>query len=309
MNVKSIVVEQLDWNGMSKSLTIEPDHNGQLWVAFPTDYEEPRNGPFYFQNSDYEKKFDDRFAQCKARKVTSNNFFQTKEVYTFKTNWQKIPTDKMSVSYYALYLPEYAVPLTINIFDSFNKEKQFKRTVFKDQQQPRYIIYLQCASRFGEFSFDIECEFKKDKNGFVNSLYTDNFQQDFYAQPDDWKYFVNEIDREKTQQFFTGDFIFNTKNITQKIEMKKNNPWVSGLFYLFVGVIVITGLAVLSNTVHWTAFPIIIIGSVLLIGIIGALQLKNDDKLNEKNFITLMKEVYGSLPLLKMFNRKDKEDK
>ncbi|GAB3727206.1 hypothetical protein GCM10027594_09140 [Hymenobacter agri] len=202
MNVKSIVVEQLDWNATSKSLTLEPDHNGQLWVAFPTDYDEPRNSPFYFQHPNYDKKFNEGFAECQARRITTNNFYELDGVFTYKATWQNITTERNSISYYALYLPEFAVPVDIKLLAPFSEGRQYKRTVFKDEQQPRYIIYLQCTSRFGSFSFDIICKFKIDKEGFSDSSYTDEFQQDFYARPEEWKYFLNQTEREKVEQYF-----------------------------------------------------------------------------------------------------------
>lgn len=88
-------------------------------------------------------------------------------------------------------------------------------------------------------------------------------------------------------------------NVTNNNMENKNNPWISGSFYLFVFVVALTGLAVISNLVHWSLFPIIIIGGILLVGVIGALQLKNDDKLKEDHFVKLMIETYKRLPLLK----------
>lgn len=97
-------------------------------------------------------------------------------------------------------------------------------------------------------------------------------------------------------------------NITEKgnidKSVKKQTPWISGSFYLVVAIVAITGLAVLSNSVHWTLFPIIIIGGILLIGIIGLLQLKNDDKISDKSFTTLLIETYKRLPLLKYKDNK-----
>lgn len=92
--------------------------------------------------------------------------------------------------------------------------------------------------------------------------------------------------------------------------MKKNNPWTSGLFYVLSVVIIIICLSVISNSVNWKVLPIIIVGGVLLIGIIGALQLKNDDKLSDSSFIKLMTETYKNLPLINLFtNDKSKKAK
>lgn len=202
MNVKSIVVEQIDWSGTSKSLSLEPDHRGQLWVAFPTDYDEPRESPFHFQSQNYNDKFTKGFAECRARKIQKNNYFENNGIFTYKADWQGILTERNHTSYYALYLPEFAVPIDIKLIDPYNG-KQYRRTVLKDEQKPRYIIYLQCASRFGSFSFKLICEFRKDKKGFSDSNYSDEFQQDFYANPEEWKYILEESQIEKVEQHFT----------------------------------------------------------------------------------------------------------
>lgn len=88
-------------------------------------------------------------------------------------------------------------------------------------------------------------------------------------------------------------------NGRQNLKMKKNNPWISGSFYLTCGIIIITGLAVLSNLVHWTLLPVIIIGGVLLIVVVGSFQLKNDDRITDKTFGSLVKETLKRLPLLR----------
>lgn len=95
------------------------------------------------------------------------------------------------------------------------------------------------------------------------------------------------------------DFI--GKNHTK---MQKNNPWISGSFYLFVAVVVIAGLAVISQTVNWKVLPIILIGGILVISLIGILQLRNDDQITDKSFLSLIVETYKRLPLLKSTNEK-----
>ena len=86
---------------------------------------------------------------------------------------------------------------------------------------------------------------------------------------------------------------------SNKSMIKNNNPWISGSFYLFVAIIVIVGLTVLLNYVHWIIFPFIVIAGILLLGIIGAFQLKNDNKIKDETFIKLIIETYKRLPLLR----------
>lgn len=94
------------------------------------------------------------------------------------------------------------------------------------------------------------------------------------------------------------DYIGKSQN------MEKNNPWISGSFYLFVAIIIIVLIAILSQNISWYILPIIIIGGILIIGIVGALQLKNDDKLSDKSFVELMTETFKSLPLLNKIKNK-----
>lgn len=89
----------------------------------------------------------------------------------------------------------------------------------------------------------------------------------------------------------------------KKPEMKKNNPWVSGSFYLIVVIIVLSGLGVLSKTVVWYLFPIVLIAGILIVGLVGILQLKNDDRISDTSFASLIKETYRRLPLLNQIKK------
>jgi len=79
----------------------------------------------------------------------------------------------------------------------------------------------------------------------------------------------------------------------------KSNPWISGSFYLFAAVVVITLLAVVSKNVPIYTLAIVFIGGLLILAIIGAFQLRNDEGLSEENFLRLMIEVFKRMPLLK----------
>lgn len=78
-----------------------------------------------------------------------------------------------------------------------------------------------------------------------------------------------------------------------------NNPWLSGSFYLTALVILVTTLAIVSNYISWLALPIVLIAGLLATGIIGALQLRNDDRFSEDTFLKLMIESFKRLPLLR----------
>jgi predicted RNA-binding protein YlqC (UPF0109 family) len=88
----------------------------------------------------------------------------------------------------------------------------------------------------------------------------------------------------------------------------KNNPWISGSFYLVVAVIAISGLAVISNMVHWTLFPLIIFGGIIIISLVGILQLRNDNLLKDESFVKLLIETFKRLPII-MRKSQTKDDK
>jgi hypothetical protein len=121
--------------------------------------------------------------------------------------------------------------------------------------------------------------------------------EDIYADTRDMA--VNLLDMENIAERL-DDFIGKKRPI-----MKKNNPWLSGSFYLTAAILVIITLGVLSNTVDWYLLPIVLIAGILIIGLIGVLQLRNDDRISDKSFSSLIKETYRRLPLLNQI-KKDK---
>lgn len=87
----------------------------------------------------------------------------------------------------------------------------------------------------------------------------------------------------------------------------RNNPWLSGSFFLFAYVVVfatiVFAIVVLDKYgISWTTaalIPPVVIGGLLSIGIIGANQLKNDQQLSDESYVKLMIESYKRLPLLR----------
>lgn len=129
------------------------------------------------------------------------------------------------------------------------------------------------------------------------------------------------IPEEKRGHEKLGDFVFQgpvdkvivqqsggEKEIEKKEKQEKiiKSAWANGSFYLFAFVVVSAGLAALSNYVDYKEFLAILIAGPLLVLVIGALQLKHDDRLKDKHFVELMKIVLKQLPLIsKFFNQND----
>lgn len=114
--------------------------------------------------------------------------------------------------------------------------------------------------------------------------------------------------RYQTAGAMAADFAKYIGNATKKDTVQNNNnrksihnksPWISGSFYLFATVILMTLLAVISENISWYALAAVFIGGLLAVAIIGALQLRNDDSLSEKNFLSLVVETFKRMPILR----------
>ncbi|MGA0200418.1 MAG: AAA-like domain-containing protein, partial [Prochlorotrichaceae cyanobacterium] len=77
------------------------------------------------------------------------------------------------------------------------------------------------------------------------------------------------------------------------------NPWTSGSFYLLVAVVVMSLVAAISRAVDLIVLPIVLVSGVLVVMVIGAFQLRQDDRFSEAGFVTLMQETLKRLPLIR----------
>jgi hypothetical protein len=82
---------------------------------------------------------------------------------------------------------------------------------------------------------------------------------------------------------------------------ESRGPWGSGSFYLFAFLAVLVAFIAGVNYLPYpvVTVPVVVIATLLGVGVVGALQLRQDDRLAEKNFLKLMLETYKRLPLLR----------
>ena len=74
----------------------------------------------------------------------------------------------------------------------------------------------------------------------------------------------------------------------------RRGPWWSGSFYL-VAMLVIGALVVLAaRLVHPAALPVVILGAVLAVSVVGIFQLVQDGALSEGTFSSLLLHVLRS---------------
>jgi hypothetical protein len=117
-----------------------------------------------------------------------------------------------------------------------------------------------------------------------------------------------------TEIHVTGQYAAEVEAVTRQLAAdmtarqeaaKLRSPWFSGLFYLTVVVVVVVLMLAVSRLVSAWALPVAIAGAVLLVSVVGALQLRQDDRLNERNFLTLMGHSLRRLPVLFGRSRKN----
>jgi hypothetical protein len=306
MDTHALIIEQLEWNGILKSFTLEatPDL-GKMWVAYPDEYEDERTGAFHFLDEGYENLFEQKLAKCRNAKLPNEKFNMDGDNFHFTTTWNNIPTKSGHLTFYSLYLPEFAVPDEVHILDTFQKEKEFKKVIYRDDPKNRYIVFLECRSKVGIFNFRLHAKFHKDTLTFNQSKYNDNNTIGFNeGEPHvAWEYLLAEKEADKVHNFFAAPVIFNTGGTNQQTinlsNMQKNNPWISGSFYLIAAVIILSLLLVAAKMISIIALPIIIIGGLIIFSVIGAYQLRNDEKLSEKSFLELMQLSFKQIPFIR----------
>jgi hypothetical protein len=99
-----------------------------------------------------------------------------------------------------------------------------------------------------------------------------------------------------------GDYVEGQKTEAPVMKEKKTSvprsPWVSGGFYLLTAVVLVVLLAAVAKEVSVWVLPPVLIGGILLLTIIGALQLKTDAAIGEESFLKLMTLAFSQIPLL-----------
>jgi hypothetical protein len=108
---------------------------------------------------------------------------------------------------------------------------------------------------------------------------------------------VEGINAEDVREVATG-LVAAQGDAETRAEARLRNPWAAGSFYLFV-LLAVVGLLLVVTAVAppWVLAPIFI-GGLLAVTCIGALQLRQDDRLSEEGFLSLMALTFKRLPLV-----------
>ena len=202
MNVAAVVVEQLDYGGYLRTLRMQADPGRPLTIALADEFDEPHSGPFHFLDEHDKETFEKGFAECKAWKLSESNFAVVDGEHRFQTSRLGIPTGRNCLSCYSLLLPEFAVPTEIRFKDPRSDREYFK-SVIRDNRRNRFVAYLECRSSYGSFDFLLEVKFRSDRDNFRRAKYTDEHMSRHGAQIHACEQLVPTHLRRFVQQFLS----------------------------------------------------------------------------------------------------------
>ncbi|WP_143061356.1 hypothetical protein [Saccharopolyspora shandongensis] len=74
------------------------------------------------------------------------------------------------------------------------------------------------------------------------------------------------------------------------------SPWVSGSFYLTLFIVILAALLVVARLVPLLVLPVIVVGGLLAVSVVGAFQMRQDGSLGEQSFLRLMTATLTQLP-------------
>lgn len=200
MNLKALIVEQLEANGSIRTLQMLEGRKPFV-VAFANEYEEVRSGPFHFLDDERASAFDEGFAAARTRRLGDDRFQRVGEKYIFNTSWLGIPTKRDWLTYYALSLPQFAVPSQIRLNDP-HSGRDYRKSVCRDDQRNRFNVYLECRSKIGTFDFVLEVRFAVDSSAFPASAYTDPNTDPYGRQIDEYRHTLGDRETMKVKQYF-----------------------------------------------------------------------------------------------------------
>lgn len=71
-------------------------------------------------------------------------------------------------------------------------------------------------------------------------------------------------------------------------EVLRRSPWFSGSFYIATLLVLLVAFTIVAGNVPPLMFPVVVGSALVGLTLVGALQLRNDDRLSQKNFLHLV---------------------
>lgn len=200
MDVAAVIIEQLEINGDLSTLRMYSHGDNQITIAFPNVYDAPREGPFHFLDPRHEIQFKRQFAECRVRRLSKTAFNCINGIYELKIGWRGIVTHRGELSYYALLLPKQCIPTEVNFCDPRSSRK-YRKTVMKDHERHRFVLYLECRSSHGSFDFELHVRFSLSPDQFVAATYSDNNTTEMHACWSIYEYKLSDQQNKSIQEF------------------------------------------------------------------------------------------------------------
>lgn len=159
MDVAALIVEQLEADGLLKRLVMRPEGRHPLTVGYPDEVDESPSGPFFFPDEHNKVKFSRGFENCSRLKLSKSSFTTTNGKYHLQLHRSGIFTVQGAQTYYALSLPEFAIPEEINVQDP-RSDEPLRKNILRDDERKRFVIYIECGPRQGGFDFLLNVKFR-----------------------------------------------------------------------------------------------------------------------------------------------------
>jgi hypothetical protein len=164
MDVAALIIEQVEADGFLKRLVMRTGVRRLLTVGFPDECDESESdesptGPFFFPDEHDKVVFKQGFENCKSLKLSKSSFTTVNGKYHLQLHRSGIFTVEGTQSYYALSLPEFAIPEEIHVLDP-RSDMPLRKNVLRDDERKRFVIYIECRPQHGGFDFVLKVKFR-----------------------------------------------------------------------------------------------------------------------------------------------------
>ncbi len=80
---------------------------------------------------------------------------------------------------------------------------------------------------------------------------------------------------------------------------RHTSPWRSGSFYVVAIVVLVVLFLAVAKVVSGWLVPIVAVAAIIALTVVGAMQLRHDNRLADKSFVSLVGVALRQLPLLR----------
>ena len=193
--------------------------------------------------------------------------------------------------------------------DKYQKLIPCNCSTCKGSQSPHFYKFANLKRRYENRKYTIECDISYqdvDVLGLIDDIGARAQFQDLRRNSDpEYPTDYDLKDRSNippiiiTNNFSpTSTNYMETPPISPKPPTKIKSAWANGSFYLFLFVVVVGAIGYLAGNLSIQNLIAVIIAGIVFIPLIGALQLLQDERLTEQNFMELIKLVLAQLPLI-----------